>query len=140
MIEIRMDGQPIGKGRPRFVRATGRTYTPEKTARYEDRLAWAAQSVMAGRDLLVGPLSVTVNAYLEVPTSRSKKWRAEALGGNLRPLVKPDADNIAKLLDALNKIVWLDDAQIVGLHVFKHYSDRPRIEISITPISVLTAP
>ena len=134
MIEIRMDGQPIGKGRPRFVRATGRTYTPEKTARYEDRLAWAAQSVMAGRDLLVGPLSVTVNAYLEVPTSRSKKWRAEALGGNLRPLVKPDADNIAKLLDALNKIVWLDDAQIVGLHVFKYYSDRPGIQIIVHEI------
>jgi Holliday junction resolvase RusA-like endonuclease len=134
VILIRMDGQPIGKGRPRFVRATGRTYTPEKTARYEDRLAWAAQTTMGGQPLLVGPLSVTVNAYLEVPASRSKKWRADALGGNLRPLVKPDADNIAKLLDALNKIVWADDAQIVALHVFKYYSDRPRIEIVVHPI------
>ena len=140
MIEIRMDGQPIGKGRPRFVRATGRTYTPEKTARYEDRLAWAAQSVMAGRDLLVGPLSVTVSAHMEVPTGKSKKWRAAAIGQEHRPTTKPDADNVAKLLDALNKIVWADDAQIVALHVFKHYSDRPRIEIAITPLNVLTAP
>lgn len=135
MIEIRMDGQPIGKGRPRFVRATGRTYTPEKTARYEDRLAWAAQAVMAGRPLLTGPLNVTVIAYMEVPASRSKKWRTEALVDEHKPTTKPDADNIAKLLDALNKIVWVDDAQIVALLIFKKYSSRPRIEIEVTPIA-----
>ena len=70
------------------------------------------------------------------PTSR----RAAAIGQEHRPTTKPDADNVAKLLDALNKIVWADDAQIVALHIFKHYSDRPRIEISITPLSVLPAP
>ena len=43
MIRIVMAGEPIGKGRPRFSRATGTVYTPEKTARYEERLAWAAQ-------------------------------------------------------------------------------------------------
>lgn len=135
MIEIRMDGQPIGKGRPRFVRATGRTYTPEKTARYEDRLAWAAQAVMAGRPLLTGPLGVTVRAHVEVPVSRGKAWRAQALAGIRRPTTKPDADNIAKMLDALNKVVWLDDAQIVALSVFKWYSDRPRIEIDVAELS-----
>ena len=140
MIEIRMDGQPIGKGRPRFSRKSGVAYTPEKTARYEDRLAWAAQAVMAGRALLVGPLSVTVSAHMEIPVSKSKKWRAAAIGQEHRPTTKPDSDNIAKLLDALNKIVWVDDAQIVALHVFKHYSDRPRLEIAVTPLAVLTAP
>jgi Holliday junction resolvase RusA-like endonuclease len=135
LIEIRMDGRPIGKGRPRFVRATGRTYTPEKTARYEDRLAWAAQGVMGGRPLLDGPLSVTINAHMEIPASKSKRWQAEALGQIRRPTGKPDADNVAKLLDALNKIVWVDDAQIVALHVFKHYTDRPRIEILVTPLA-----
>ena len=134
MIDIRMAGQPIGKGRPRFSRKSGAVYTPEKTARYEDRLAWAAQAVMGGRALLDGPLSVTVSAYMEAPASRSKKWRAEALGQIRRPTTKPDADNIAKLLDSLNKIVWLDDAQIVALHVFKHYTDRPRLEIAVMPL------
>jgi Holliday junction resolvase RusA-like endonuclease len=112
LIEIRMDGRPIGKGRPRFVRATGRTYTPEKTARYEDRLAWAAQGVMGGRPLLDGPLSVTINAHMEIPASKSKRWQAEALGQ-----------------------IRVDDAQIVALHVFKHYTDRPRIEILVTPLA-----
>ena len=33
----------------RFVRATGRAYTPKKTVRFEDRLALAAQNVMGER-------------------------------------------------------------------------------------------
>jgi Holliday junction resolvase RusA-like endonuclease len=139
VIEIRMDGQPIGKGRPRFSRKFGTAYTPEKTARYEDRLAWTAQSVMGGRALLSGSLSVTVNAHMEIPKSKSKRWRSEALGGMQRPTTKPDADNVAKLLDSLNKIVWVDDAQIVALHVFKHYADRPRLEILVTVLDELTA-
>ena len=84
MIAIRIDGQPIGKGRPRFSRKSGTAYTPEKTARYEDRLAWTAQSVMGGQALLSGPLSVTVNAHMEIPKSKSKRWCAEALGQQRR--------------------------------------------------------
>ncbi len=140
MIAIRIDGQPIGKGRPRFSRKSGTAYTPEKTARYEDRLAWTAQSVMGGQALLSGPLSVTVNAHMEIPKSKSKRWCAEALGQQRRPTTKPDADNVAKLLDSLNKIVWVDDSQIVALHVFKHYTDRPRLEILVTALDELTAP
>ena len=45
---------------------------------------------------------------------------------------KPDPDNIAKMLDALNRVVWVDDSQIVGLDACqKRYSDRPRIEIYV---------
>jgi hypothetical protein len=35
-------GTPVAKGRPKFVRATGRTYTPAKTKAAETRvyLAW----------------------------------------------------------------------------------------------------
>ena len=131
MIEIRMDGQPVGKGRPRFSRATGTVYTPEKTARYEERLAWAAQSVMAGKPLLTEALEVTVRAYLDIPKSKTKAFRAAALAGKIRPTSKPDGDNIAKMLDALNKVVWVDDSQIADLIVQKRYSDRPRLEIHI---------
>ncbi len=131
MIEIRIDGQPVGKGRPRFSRVSGTVYTPEKTARYEERLAWAAQSVMAGRPLLTGTLMVDIHAYLEIPKSMIKKHRVEALAGNSRPGKKPDADNIAKMLDALNRVVWIDDSQIVDLTVRKFYSDRPRLEITV---------
>ena len=126
-----MDGQPVGKGRPRFSRASGTVYTPEKTARYEERLAWAAQSVMAGRPLLTDALYVTIRAYMDIPKYKPKKWREAAHDGRLHPTTKPDLDNIAKMLDALNRVVWVDDSQIVELRVSKWYSNRPRIEIIV---------
>ena len=130
-----MDGQPVGKGRPRFSRASGTVYTPEKTARYEERLAWAAQSVMAGRPLLTGGLQVDIEAYMDIPKSKPKTFRAAALAGAIRPTTKPDPDNIAKMLDALNRVVWVDDSQIVTLNVHKHYSDRPRLQITVREIA-----
>lgn len=41
-----------------------------------------------------------------------------------------DADNIKLLLDSMTGILWLDDSQIVDLHIRKYVSrDNPRIEI-----------
>ena len=130
-----MDGQPVGKGRPRFSRASGTVYTPEKTARYEERLAWAAQMVMTGKPLLTGGLQVDIEAHMEIPKSKTKAFRAAALTGSVRPTTKPDPDNIAKMLDALNRVVWVDDSQIVLLSVAKFYSERPRLQIAICEIS-----
>jgi Holliday junction resolvase RusA-like endonuclease len=42
----------------------------------------------------------------------------------LFPVVKPDWDNLGKMLsDALNQVIWSDDAQICEAHVYKRYSD-----------------
>jgi Holliday junction resolvase RusA-like endonuclease len=131
MIEIRMDGDPVAKGRPRFNRQTGRAYTPEKTARFEDRLAWVAQVVMRGQPLLDGPLHLVFWSHIAVPTSWSAKKRAAALRPDIYPTSRPDWENLGKTIDALNKIVWSDDAQIVTGTVHKRYSDRPRTEIFI---------
>lgn len=135
MIEIYLAGAPIGKGRPRFVKATGRAYTPERTARFEDRLALAAQAAMAGRPLLEGPLAVEVEIRMPIPTSKPKKWKADAAAGSVRPTTKPDADNFAKMLDACNLIVWSDDSQVVDLHVTKHYSEAPAFVARVREIS-----
>ena len=41
-------------------------------------------------------------------------------------------DNYIKsLLDALNGLVWDDDAKIVHLEADKFYSEQPRIEIEV---------
>ena len=130
--ELILDGEPCGKGRPRFSRATGHAYTPEKTARFEERLAWAAQETMQRRPLLEGPLKMLVNAYFSIPASKPAKWRAAALEQKNLPTKKPDMDNIVKgIADALNKVVYVDDTQIVTLTANKFYSDRPRIEIFV---------
>lgn len=125
MIEIMLAGVPVGKGRPRFVKSTGRAFTPEKTVRFEDRLSIVAQEAMAGRAPLDGPLAVEVEIRMPVPLSKPKRWRDHALSGVIRPTKKPDADNFAKMLDACNMIVWVDDSQIVDLHVKKIYHEAP---------------
>ena len=130
--ELILDGEPIGKGRPRFSRGTGHAYTPEKTARFEERLAWAAQSKMDRKPLLEGELNMVVHAYFSIPKSKPQKWKTDALAWKIRPTKKPDIDNIIKgVADALNKVVYVDDTQIVVLTAMKFYSDRPRIEICI---------
>ena len=131
MIEIILAGEPVGKGRPRFVKATGRAYTPEKTARYEDRLAWAAQAVMGGRPLFEGAVKLEIDIYMSIPVSKPHKWRADALAGVIRPTKKPDWENVAKMTDAFNKVVWLDDSQVVEGIVRKFYSHQPRIVIRV---------
>jgi hypothetical protein len=134
--ELILDGEPIGKGRPRFSRATGHAYTPEKTARFEERLAWAAQDTMKRRPLFDGPLRVLINAYFSIPVSKAAKWRLAALEQKILPTKKPDIDNIIKgVADSLNKVVYVDDTQIVSLAAGKFYSDRPRIEIFIRHLS-----
>jgi Holliday junction resolvase RusA-like endonuclease len=37
---------------------------------------------------------------------------------------------MAKVIDALNGIVWRDDSQVVSLTVEKFYSARPRLELT----------
>ena len=139
MIEIRLDGDPVAKGRHRhrLNAKTGKVFTHSdpKTARFEDRLAWAAQVIMAGRPLLTGPLVVIVDAYRAVPASWSKKRQTAALSGELRPITTPDWDNYGKIVDALNRVVWVDDSQIVDGRARKFYSDRPRIEIRVDNLS-----
>lgn len=133
MIRIELAGAPLGKERVRVTRA-GHAYTPERTVNYESRLALAAQRAMEGRAPLGGPLKVDVTAYMPIADSKPKKWKAAALTGGERPTKKPDWDNFGKILDALNLIVWTDDAQIVDGRVQKFYSDRPRMEILVRPV------
>jgi len=132
MIRFTLAGAAVGKQRVRFVRATGRAFTPEKTVNYEGRLAHAAQQAMAGRPPLEGPVAVEANIYVAVPASKSKKWKAAALAGEIRPTTKPDIDNVIKsAADGLNLIVWIDDSQIVQLQTAKFYSEAPRLEIAV---------
>ena len=133
-IIIELLGEPKGKGRPRFSRKNGVAYTPAATRSHENALAIMAAQAMRGRAPLQGPLAVVMVAYCPVPRSWSKRQQLRALDALIRPTTRPDADNLVKMLDALNRIVWRDDAQIVQLEVSKHYSDRPRTWIEVRPL------
>jgi len=133
-IVIELPGEPKGKGRPRFSRKTGTAYTPPETRSYEAQLKWMAKLAMKGRDPIIGPVEVFVAAVMSVPASWSGVRRRLALYCGLRPVVRPDADNLSKMLDAFNGLVWRDDNQIVDLHISKHYGAKPCLTIKVVPL------
>ncbi|MBR1497754.1 MAG: RusA family crossover junction endodeoxyribonuclease [Oscillospiraceae bacterium] len=133
-------GCPTGKGRPRFDGRSGRTYTPEKTARYENLVKIEYQSQCGGiRFSDVAMLDMRVIAYYQPPKSVSKKKREMMLSGKARPLKVPDVDNIIKsIADSLNGIAYRDDRQIVDCQVRKFYSDEPRVVVIIREVEAST--
>ena len=134
MIEVAffVPGVPVGKGRPRFSRKSGRAYTPEKTASYESLIAYAGNEAMGGREILSGPVSMKVTATFPIPASWSAKRKALALYHTGRP----DADNIAKAAgDALNGIVWRDDSQLARISISKVYGQTPGLHVFVEALA-----
>lgn len=128
-------GEPTGKGRPRVVKrgAFTQTYTPAKTVAYENlvKLEYERQchGMRYGKEDALGML---ITAYKPIPSSVSKKKLRLMLDRLISPGKKPDWDNIGKIIcDALNGIVWKDDAQIVDGRVVKLYAEHPRVEVEI---------
>lgn len=127
-------GQPQGKQRPRFVRRGNHvsTYTPEKTKTYEDEIRYMARAAMGASPPLETPVTVAIYIRVGIPESYSKQKRMDALAGIINPMKKPDLDNVAKcFLDSMNEIVYLDDKQVVNLHVTKVYAETPAVEVMV---------
>ena len=125
-------GEVIGKGRPRFTRS-GRTYTPKKTLDYEREIKIAYTSKYTY--LSKRSLRIKICAYLEVTKSHSKVKKQKMLANELQCTKKPDADNIVKVvLDALNKVAYQDDTQVVELVAIKRWSNESRLKVIIEEI------
>ena len=128
-------GQPVGKGRPKFSMVCGHVnaYTPTKTANYEALVKCCYQTQCNGIKFENKvPLDVRIVAYFGIPSSVSKKKANMMRQRLIRPMVKPDFDNIGKVVcDALNGIAYYDDAQIVDAQVRKFYDDEPRVVVTI---------
>ena len=129
-------GEPVAKGRPRFTKS-GIAYTPEKTVAYENLVKLSYQE-QCGNQIFSkeAMLRIHISAFFSIPKSTSKKKQHEMKETILRPIKKPDADNLLKsIADALNKIAYYDDSQIVSAIVEKYYSENPRAEIVIEEIN-----
>ena len=127
-------GTPVGKGRPKFARRGNfvSTYTPEKTASYENLVKVKAEEAMQGQQLFEGAVSVEIALFVTPPASWSQKKQREALAGTVFPTSKPDVDNVLKgIMDACNEIVFKDDKQAVDVKVIKRYSDTARAFVKV---------
>lgn len=145
-LEFTVDGNPIGKARPRVTKRA--TYTPATTTRYEDLVRYAALNNLKEDFEENEPLSVEVIAFFEVPKSYSRNKKTDCLAGWELPTKKPDADNIGKIImDGMNpkmkrdkrlhkmvdvmRGIYNDDKQVTTLLVKKRYAERPRVEVRI---------
>lgn len=126
-----LDGEPVGKGRPRFTK-TGRAYTPKATRDYELRVAAAAAAAAAaeGFGCAQGAVEVDVVAVKGRPKAKPKRvaldaWRS---GESVPCTAAPDVDNIAKaILDGLQLSVpqvFETDGQVARLSVVTLYAAK----------------
>lgn len=130
-----IEGEPQGKGRPRFSVVNGRvnTRTPDSTVIYENmvKLSYRDSCKEPMYDQGV-PLVMQITAFYGIPKSTSQKKRNEMMLEKIRPTKKPDIDNLCKvIMDSLNKVAYYDDAQIVKATVCKFYSDYPRVFVQL---------
>lgn len=129
-----VSGQPIGKQRPRFALKAGRVqaYTPPKSTHYEKMVARAYK--LAGGQMFPDDVAVRVSIRigLRIPSSASVKRKQAMRGGLIRPLTKPDTDNVIKsVLDGLNGVAYADDKQVTTVRATKVYDDDPHITVRI---------
>lgn len=127
-------GEPVGKGRPRFAKRGNfvSTYTPQKTKTYEDEIRMMARAAMGSSEPLDTPVTVAIYIRVGIPKSFSKQKHKDALANIEKPTKKPDADNVLKcFMDAMNGIVYLDDKQVVNIHLTKIYAETPAVEIMV---------
>jgi Holliday junction resolvase RusA-like endonuclease len=116
-------GDPIGKKAPTFVgkgvrMRSGRLIhaVPNTKAKaFQKSIAWQARVAMSEQHVepLKGDVKLTIYVFLRRAESNKMS----------RPRIKPDWDNVCKLVgDALNKVAYKDDVQVVEAHVHKTFA------------------
>jgi Holliday junction resolvase RusA-like endonuclease len=136
-ITISLSGPPQGKGRARAFLRSGHIghYTPEKTRSYEGMIRTAAMEAIGDRPPIDQPIEFVLRAIFQVPASWSQRKQQQAILGEIKPGKKPDLDNIAKAWnDALNGVVYRDDALIVRMALEKRYGPQALVAVTVRPI------
>ena len=134
---IHHDDKPRGTGRARTNPNGGRPFTPAATRTYAAQVRGQIERQLP----IVGPgvplptgvaVEMSIVAGFPVPKSWPKDKRDRALAGLIRPTVKPDFDQIEKLIaDCMTGLVYADDMQIVSSGVLKLYVASPRTVVTI---------
>jgi Holliday junction resolvase RusA-like endonuclease len=131
MIHLIVPGKPIPQ--PRTANSVhGGRYTPDNGIKgYRAHIAMLAKR--AGAKPVEGPIAMTIRIVFQRPKSHFKK------NGTLRDTAPQyptkklgDTGNIVKgIEDALNKVAYNDDSQIVEQHLFKYWGGNAFTEIII---------
>ena len=118
---------------------TKRHFTQERTRSdmYEIATKYKGESLRRYGRVVSAPRGVPVHVKMDFYKTEPKerpsylpKWVE-----GLPFVVKPDVDNSKHILDALNKVAWHDDAQVVTEYKTKH--DRTGVRHDRTVVTVV---
>ena len=134
ILDLRVYGFPVAQGRPRAfkMRGTGqiRVYDPAKSKNWkQDVKTQVLQKLAFTSDggLVEGPLE----GYLGFKMPRPKSARKS----DHYPAKRPDLENLSKaVFDAMEGVVYKDDAQIVRAVLEKDYDPQPGVVIQVRAI------
>ena len=134
-VSFTLPGEPVAWQR-RVVNKRGQQYTPAKTRDYAAYVRHTYALEAGTCKVHDGPVSLTLKARLKPPESWPK-WRYEAWErGGFAAIAcgkKPDLSNVLKLIeDALNRVAYHDDAQIVAENIQKVWSYDPGVTVTLT--------
>ena len=132
-INFTVPGLVQGKQRPRRAGNIKGTYTPAKTVNYETYIKELFAVKYPDFVPIDGAVQMALLAYYPIPKSKSKYVKQEMASGARAPTVRPDIDNIIKIvMDALQGLAFMNDTQVVSVRGIKRYGDQPRLEISVS--------
>lgn len=148
-ITFRVEGDPApGGSKKSFFSAKTRTTIitddARGNARWRNLVRKAARKAMreSGEVILTGPVVVLMQFFLQRPKSHLSKAKGrdgEVLDKYVlaKHTTKPDLLKLARSTeDAMTGVVWVDDAQVVGMWLHKWYcadGQKPGVSITIGP-------
>jgi Holliday junction resolvase RusA-like endonuclease len=127
------NAEPGGSKRAGMAKS-GRIFVRDdnpKTQPWKLRIAQVAGELMQGREMFKGPLFLKATFYRVRPASHFNK-SGVSRSAPKHPTTRPDTTKLLRPVeDALQGIVYADDAQIVEQLVRKRYGEPARVEIKI---------
>ena len=116
---------PVPKARPRF--AHGRAYSDPKSVAFENEFIYLALKHRPEKPLSCD-IALVLTFTIERPPSVKRPF----------PSVRPDLDNYVKgVKDAMNKVFYIDDAQVVATSAKKIYGATGSIEVQIARVETI---
>ena len=129
-VRIVLYEEPFFTERPRVYR--GHAFSPNAAAN-KQYFEKAIGQVVEGFKLITSPAELTIEAYLEMPSTVPPDEVILFEAKMLNPATKPDYDNIEKCYtDMLTDVIMSDDDLFYRAEIVKWYSLLPRVEMRIT--------
>ena len=130
-MQITIPGKPKGKDRPRFYK--GHAVTSASTRAYERKV----KSIYKKETSITfhGAVIVSIKAFYQIPKNTPKAVKKMMLDGERLPCVRPDIDNLPKIiLDALNGVAYDDDKQVVDMIITKRYAEEAHVDVEVQEV------